>query len=121
MRRSLKISAVPDVLRLMQSLLWYNDSYQVFFSTRHTNNPQEYYCFFLDIKTGIRKHGLYRLTTDTMLVHFLKSEYKVKDLVTMRTYDIMMIQFTNSKNELDYINWVGIPIPEQKGEPYIIK
>jgi hypothetical protein len=120
MKRSQKISTVPDVLRLMQSWLWYNDSYKLFFSTHHTNNPQEYYCFFLDIKTGKRRHGLYRLTTDGMLVQFFKREYKVKDLVKMREWDIIMIQLTNTDNELDYNNWMACPIPAEKGAPYTI-
>lgn len=110
--------SMPTLLRLMQSLLWYNDQYKVFFSTRHTNNPQEYYYFLLDIKSGERKHGRYRLTTDNMLVQFVKSEYWVKDLVSMRRWDIVMIQTTNVENELDYTNWVGVEIPAEKGEPY---
>lgn len=120
MKRTDRITAVPALLKLMQSLLWYNDQYKVFFSTRHTNNPQEYYWFMLDIATGKRTHGRYRLTTDDMLVQFLHSTYKVKELVTMRRYDIVMIQTTNTENELDYINWLGVPIPQEKGEPYVI-
>lgn len=118
MRKSDKISQVPDTLRLLQSMLWYNDKYKIFFSTHHTNNPQQYYCFFLDIKSGLRKHGTYRLTTEAIIVEFLKTEYIVKDLVTMRKYEIIMIQLTNTKNELDYHNWVGIPLPLEKGLPY---
>lgn len=120
MKRTDKISAVPVLLKLLQSQLWYNDNYQAFFSTHKTNNPQEYYWFILDIKAGKRKHGLYRLTTDAVLIQFLKKEYKVKDLANMRTYDVIIIQLTNTKNELDYMNWVGAPLPFEKGKPYTI-
>lgn len=111
----------PEVLRLMQSLLWVNDKYKIFFSKHHTNNPQEYYCYFLDIASGLRKHGRYRLTTDHVIVEFLRIEYTVKYLANMRTYDIFLIQLTNTKNELDYHNWMGYPIPKEKGLPYTIE
>lgn len=110
----------PEVLRLMQSLLWTNDKYKIFFSKHHTNNPQEYYCFFLDIASGLRKHGRYKLTTECAMVEFLKTEYKVKYLANMRTYDIFLIQLTNTKNELDYHNWMGYPLPVEKGKSYTI-
>lgn len=120
MLKSDKISAIPNTLRLLQSQLWYNDQYKAFFSTHKTNNPQEYYWFILDIKSGLRKHGYYRLTTEYILIEFMKGEYKVKDLVTMRKYDIVMIQMTNIKNELDYWNWSGVDLPIERGLPYII-
>lgn len=116
-----RISAIPVLLRLLQSLLWYNDNYKVFFSTRHTNNPQEYYYFILDIKSGQRKHGRYKVTTDDIIVHFPHSSYKVKELANMRRYEIEMIQTTNTENELDYANWLGAPIPAEKGLPYKIE
>jgi len=118
---SAKVSAVPDLLRLLQSKLWYNDRYKLFFSQHHTNNPQEYYCFFLDSVADERKHARYRLTTDGILVSFLKTEYEVKELATMRRYEVVMIQLTDIKNELDYMNWLGIEIPVIKGPPYHIK
>ena len=118
MRKSVKTATVPETLKLMQSLLWYNDIYQVFFSTHKTNNPQEYYCFILDIKSGLRRHGYYRLTTDAMLVDLFDCRYSVKHLVNMRIYDINMIQLTNVENELDYWNWCGVTIPVEKGKPY---
>ncbi len=121
MRKSEKISSVPVLLKLLQSLLWYNDSYKLFFSDTHTNNPQEYYFFMLDIKSGKRTHGRYRLTTDDMLVQFLHSTYKIKELVSMRRHDIVMIQTINIDNELDYTNWLGTQIPTEKGPTYIIK
>lgn len=121
MRKTDRLSAVPVLLRLMQSLLWYNDQYKLFFSIRHTNNLQEYYYFMLDIKSGKRIHGRYKLTTDDMIVHFPHSSYKVKDLANMRRWEITMIQTTNTENELDYINWVGVPIPVEKGLPYTIE
>ena len=121
MRKSEKIASIPALLKQVQSLLWYNDTYKLFFSDTHTNNPQEYYWFMLDIKTGKRTHGRYRLTTDALLVQFLHSTYKVKDLASMRTWDIIMIQTINIENELDYMNWLGISIPIEKGAPYIIK
>lgn len=120
MKRTQKITGIPALLKLMQTLLWYNDSYKLFFSTRHTNNPQEYWFFILDIKTGQRKHGRYRLTTEDMIVEFFHSTYKVKHLVNMISYDIIMIQTTNTENELDYMNWTGIPVPFEKGLPYQI-
>lgn len=120
MRKSDKITQAANTLRLLQSMLWYNDKYKIFFSTHHTNNPQQYYCFFLDIKSGQRKHGIYRLTTEAVIVQFLRTEYTVKDLVTMRRYEIVMVQLTNTENELDYHNWLGIPLPLEKGDPYII-
>ncbi len=109
---------MPELLKLLQSLMWYNDAYKVFFSTHHTNNPQEYYWFVLDLESGYRKHGLYRLTTDAVLIQFLKKEYKVKELANMREYDINMIQLINTTNELEYMNWVGTAIPLEKGQPY---
>ena len=121
MRKADKISAVPDTLKLMQSLLWYNDNHKIFFSKHKTNNPQEYYCFLLDIKTGLRKHGKYRLTTENMLMEFLGGSYKVKYLETMRRHDIFMIQLINEENELDYHNFLGTVIPAEKGLPYTIE
>lgn len=118
---SAKVSAVPDLLRLLQSKLWYNDRYKLFFSQHHTNNPQEYYCFFLDSNVDERRHAKYRMTTDGILVKFLKSEYIVMELATMKRYEITMIQLTNTTNELDYMNWLGILIPDEKGLPYHIK
>ncbi len=121
MKRTDRISAVAALLKLMQSLLWYNENYRLFFSTHHTNNPQEYYYFIIDLRNGIRKHGRYRLTTDDMIVNFPHSSYTVRELANMRKFDIIMIQTTNTENELDYSNWMGIPIPVQKGLPYKIK
>lgn len=121
MRKVQIIAAVPELLRVLQSKLWYNDKYKLFFSIHHTNNPQEYYCFFLDINTGIRRHAKYRLTTDGIVVTFFKADYKVKELAEMRRYDITMIQLTNASNELDYMNWLAIEIPVEKGLPYQIK
>lgn len=115
-----RISAVPALLKLMQSWLWYNDNYKLFFSTHHTNNPQEYYYFMLDVKSSKRTHGQYKLTTNNMIIHFPHSSYKVKELVTMRSYDIVMIQTTNTENELDYHNWLATSIPLEKGEPYTL-
>lgn len=117
---SAKVSAVPALLKLLQSWLWYNDRYKLFFSTRHTNNPQEYWFFILDIDAGARTHGRYRLTTDAVIVELFRVEYTVKDLATMRVYDIIMIQLTNTKNELNYYNWLAIPLPVEKGKPYTI-
>ena len=72
----------------------------------------------MDIETGKRTHSTYRLTTEAVLIQFYKVEYKVKELVTMRKYDIVMIQLTDVKNELNYHNWLGIPVPTEKGLPY---
>lgn len=121
MRRSQKISAVPDTLRLLQSKLWYNDKYKAFFSTHHTNNPQEYYWFILDIDSGYRKHGRYRLTTEGVIIEFFKGQYKLKELIGMVKYEICMIQLTDTSNELNYHNWIGIELPAEKGLPYTIE
>lgn len=116
-----RIAGVPALLELMQKLLWYNDSYKVFFSKRHTNNPQEFWFFILDIKSGQRKHGRYRGTTDDVIIEFFHSTYKVKHLANMIAYDLFMIQTTNTENELNYHNWIGVPIPLEKGKPYEMK
>lgn len=121
MKRTDKISGIPALLKLVQSWLWYNEKYKIFFSTHHTNNPQQYYCFFLDIRTGKRIHGIYRVTTEALLVEFLGAEYIVTELATMKKYDILMIQLTCTKNELLYYNWLAVPIPEDKGVPYVLK
>lgn len=120
-RRSDNISAVPVLLRLLQSKLWYNERYKLFFSKHHTNNPQEYYCFFLDTTADERRHALYRPTTDGILVTFMKTEYKVKELTSMQRYEVVMIQLTNSQNEMDIMQWMAIDIPAEKGLPYIIR
>lgn len=121
MRKSQKISAVPVLLELLQSKLWYNERYKVFFSTHHTNNPQEYYCFFLDTMADERRHARYRLTTDGILVCFMKTVYMIRELEKMRRYEIIMIQLTNTDNELDYMDWIAVDIPEKKGLTYYIK
>ena len=116
-----KISTVTESLALMQSLLWYNDNYKVFFSKHKINNSEEYYCFVLDIKTGVRKHGKYRITKETVLIEFLDGTYRFKYLGNMQKYDITMMQLTNISNETDYHNWLGIDLSDEKGLPYIIK
>lgn len=117
---SAKVSAVPVLLKLLQSWMWYNEKYKLFFSTHHTNNPQEYYFFMLDTESGLRIHGKYRLTTDDVIMELFRNEYKVRELVTMRKYDINMVQITNDKNELDYINWLATELPKEKGKTYTI-
>lgn len=117
---SAKVSAVPVLLQLLQSKLWYNDRYKLYFSQHHTNNPNEYYCFFLDSNVDERRHAKYRMTTDGIFIKFLKNEYYVKELERMRRYDITMMQLTNTSNELDYMNWLGVEIPIEKGSPYRI-
>lgn len=120
-RKSDKIGEVPVLLRLLQSKLWYNDRYKLFFSTHHTNNPQEYYCFFLDTVAGERRHALYRPTTDGVLVTFLKTEYKVREIPSTLRYEVIMIKLVNATNELDSMHWLAIDIPVEKGLPYIIR
>lgn len=120
MKKANKMSAWPDILKLMQSKLWYNDKYKLFFSTKHTNNPHEFYCFFLDIVTGKRKHGKYRMHHEGIFVEFVGGKFSVKHLANMQVYDLFIIQLTNVENELDYFNWMGIPMPVEKGQPYII-
>lgn len=120
-RRSDNISAVPVLLRLLQSKLWYNERYKLFFSKHHTNNPQEYYCFFLDTTASERRHALYRLTTDGILVTFLKTEYKVTEIPSTLRYEVIMIKLVNAANELDSMHWLAVDIPLEKGLPYIIR
>lgn len=120
-RRSAKISQVPVLLQLLQSKLWYNERYKLFFSKHHTNNPQEFYCFFLDTSADERRHALYRPTTDGILVTFLKTEYKVTELSSTLRYEVIMIKLVNTVNELDNMHWLAIEIPVEKGPPYFIR
>jgi hypothetical protein len=32
-----------------------------------------------------------------------------------------MIQLTNTENELDYHNWIGVELPAEKGKPYAME
>ncbi len=121
MKHSGRILTANELIKLMQTWLWCNDSYKVFFSTRQTGNPDEYYFFMLDIKSGRRKHGKYWPAGKDVIVEFIHSTYTVKELMCMTIYDMAMIQTTNTENEMDYMNWLGVPIPDEKGLPYLIK
>ena len=111
-------NSVPALLALLQQWLWYNDKYKLFFSSRHTNNPQEYYWFMLDIASGKRTHGHYRVTTEAIVLNMFGAAYKVRELANMRRYDLLIVQMTNADNELNYYNWIGIALPAEKGTPY---
>ena len=113
-----EISKLPGLLKMLQSWLWYNDKYKMFFSKRHTNNPNEFYWFILDIKSAKRSHGHYRMIADGIFITFMRKEYRIKDIPGMRKYDIRMIQTIETTNELDYTNWIAAPVPENKGDPY---
>lgn len=120
MKQPAKITTIPDILRLMQANVWYNEQYKLFFSTRHTNNPQEYYFFCMDIDTNTRTHGKYKVTNEAVIVEMLHIKWKVKDLPNMRTYGVTIIQLIDMENELNYWNWCGADIPMEKGAPYIL-
>lgn len=112
---------LPVLLEYVQSWLWYNEKYKLLFSKHHTNNPQEYYLFILDVASGKRMHARYRLTTEALLVEMFNTKYIVTDVPNMRLqYDILLIQLTETGNELNYVNWIGVPIPIEKGLPYTI-
>ena len=121
MRKTDKIAAVPKLLELLQLWVWYNDTYKLYFSKRKTNNPNEYYWFMLDLQSGKRKHGKYKVLTEGIEAVFIKSTYYIKELAGMRKFDIILIQITNVENELDYTNWMAAEIPYEKGKPYTIE
>ena len=120
MKKTDKISTLPKLLATLQKWLWYNDKYKIFFSRHHTNNPNEFYVYFLDVGSGTRSHGKYKMITECILLEFKGTQYKVIELENMRKYDIILIQLHSYVNDDTYHNFMAEPIPEQKGKPYTI-
>lgn len=108
--------------KLLLSLLWENDAFKAFFTTRPTKNPDEYLWFSLDKDTEEREHWTYTVEDNgTILIEFDSVIYKVKELKGMRRYDITMIQWVEVEDSSCYMNWEGKEIPEIKGNTYVIK
>lgn len=95
------------MLELLQSRLWYNDTYLAVFTKHKTPNLKEYHWFTSEVKTGIRQHRSYKLIDNSIIINLDGILYSIKELSRMAKYDLIMIQISNVSDPMDYINWMS--------------
>lgn len=98
---------------VLRSFLWVHEQSKLFFSLKPVTglSPPAYYCYKLRLSTGIRSHHHYSITESKLLIYIDDKIYWVKELPFMRKYDLIIIQLTNTADDLDYINYIGEELP----------
>lgn len=107
-------------LELLRSKMWLNERFKAVFHTKQTANSLffEYYWFTFDFVKGLRRHHLYRVVDNKILINQEGKVYGVRELTGVRKYNLTIVQFTNIKDDMDYFNMVATDIPATKGMTY---
>ena len=119
------LSKPSEQLVFIRSFMWTNDFEKLFFTDRKTNavDKEEYYWFSFTLSTGERRHHTYYINEKGVHIVYGSKIFRFKLLMgNLRNMGYTIIQMTDIEDNLTYVNYMGVDIPESRNNaPYIIQ